>query len=446
MLPAKKMITSRIIKQEPVAWKTLRWFQSPGLKTLDADSMRKLKLSLKQRNFVQPFNVWLECPNLWILDGCHRQQAMNELLEEGEEIADLLPANFISCDNRKDAAELVLLYSSIYAKVSRTGVQDFLEEFNLDPDKIALDMNIPSVNLESIINTTFDTTSAIDELDIEESDVVITQIGDIYNLGRHKLLCGDSTNEAHCALLMGGKAAQMVFTDPPYNLAIDSYITSDARCEKFGEFAMASGEMSQEDFTKFLRSIFKNLSAYSTDGSIHYVCMDWRHIPEMCAAWLGIYTEFKNLVVWNKTLGGMGTFYRSKHELVFVFKNGTGKHVNNFELGQYGRYRSNVWDYEPAAIFSNKNSATEGSSKLHPTPKPVQMVADAILDCSEKGNIILDLFGGSGTTLIAADMTGRAARLMEIDPRYCDVIVQRYQNYCKEISTPCSIRRNGQEV
>lgn len=441
------MIKSRIVKQEPVRWRELTWFQSPDLKKLNDEELAKLRASLVKNNFVDPFTVWYEeeTGTSWILDGHHRQKAMNELLEEGVEIEELLPANFIQCSGRKEAAELVILYSSIYARISRTGLLEHIEQFNLDVRELASQFDIPAVNLDAIANTTLPTAMEEDEIP-EVRETTITQLGDVYELGPHRLLCGDSRSAEDCSRLMAGDVAGMVFTDPPYNLSIADYVTEPhgrgkSRVKKFGEFAVASGEMTVEEFTAFLATIFARLRENSRDGSIHYICMDWRHTGEMLAA-QGDY-EFKQLVVWNKSIGGMGTFYRSKHELVFVFKNGSAAHINNFELGQHGRYRTNVWDYENAGIFSTRGTATEGTMDMHPTVKPVEMVSDAIIDCSNTGDVILDLFGGSGTTLVASDRTERLARLMEIDPRYCDVIVRRWINYCREAARPCTIHRNG---
>jgi DNA modification methylase len=152
--------------------------------------------------------------------------------------------------------------------------------------------------------------------------------------------------------------------------------------------------------------------------------MDWRHIGELLAAGSQAFSELKNLCVWNKTNGGMGAFYRSKHELVFVFKVGTAAHTNSFGLGETGRYRTNVWDY--AGISSISSSRSEELA-MHPTVKPVALIADAIRDCTRRGEIVLDCFGGSGSTLIAAEKTGRAARLIEFDPFYCDTIIRRFE-------------------
>ncbi|MEC5293046.1 site-specific DNA-methyltransferase [Aurantimonas sp. C2-3-R2] len=251
--------------------------------------------------------------------------------------------------------------------------------------------------------------------------------GDIWALGPHRLICGSALESAVVTALMNGERAQMVFTDPPYNVPIDGNV-GGLGSVKHREFAMASGEMSRDQFTAFLRSAFEKLVRFSIDGSIHYICMDWRHMIEMLSAG-EVYTEFKNLIVWAKDNGDMGTFYRSRHELVFAFKNGTAPHINTFELGQHGRYRTNVWQYR------GMNSISAGRMQelaLHPTVKPVAMIVDAIKDVSERGAIVLDLFGGSGSTLIAAHKTGRRAHLVELDPIYCDRIIRRWELFAKD--------------
>jgi hypothetical protein len=192
------------------------------------------------------------------------------------------------------------------------------------------------------------------------------------------------------------------------------------------EFAMASGEQTEAQFTRFLEAVFEHLSRYTTDGSIHQHCMDWRHAYEMLTAGRAVYSELKNLVVWNKTNAGMGSFYRSQHELIFVWKNGTAPHINNFELGQHGRNRTNVWTMAGANTFK---AGRMDELAMHPTVKPVALVAEALKDCSRRGGIVLDPFAGSGTMLIAAERTGRRARVMEISPQYTDVSVRRWQQY-----------------
>ena len=253
----------------------------------------------------------------------------------------------------------------------------------------------------------------------------LSKIGDLWMLGNHRVLCGSALDAAAFAALMGDERAAMVFTDPPYNVPIDGH-ASGLGAIHHRPFPMASGEMDRTEFTAFLGQAIRNLAAFSVDGSLHYLCMDWRHIGELLAAGRDVYGELKNLVVWVKDNAGMGALYRSQHELVFVFKRGRQGHRNNVQLGQFGRNRSNIWRYPGAGSFARRGE--EGNLlALHPTVKPVAMVADAILDCSARGDIVLDAFLGSGTTLIAAERTGRRCYGMELDPVYADTIVRRWQ-------------------
>ncbi len=252
--------------------------------------------------------------------------------------------------------------------------------------------------------------------------------GDIWQLGPHRLICGNSLDPGTVTQLMDGEKARMVFTDPPYNVPIYGHVGGSGKI-KHREFAMASGEMSQETFISFLTAACQNLADHSHDGSIHFICMDWRHMAELLAAGNSVYDELKNLIVWAKDNGGMGTFYRSRHELIFAFKKGSGPHINTFELGQHGRYRTNVWEYR--GVNTLKTGRMDELA-LHPTVKPVQMIADAIKDVSGRNDIVLDLFGGSGSSLIAADKTGRRAFLCELDPIYCDTIIARWEAYAKD--------------
>jgi len=248
------------------------------------------------------------------------------------------------------------------------------------------------------------------------------QFGDVWQLGEHKLFCGDSLKQESFDILLGEEKVDLVFTDPPYNVPVQGHVGGNGSI-KHAEFALASGEMSSQEFTSFLKASFELLSAYSKPGAIHYICMDWRHIAEIMTAGALIYGELKNLCVWNKQLGGMGSLYRSQHELVFVFKSGDAPHINNIELGKHGRNRTNIWDY-PGVHITNKH---RDDLKFHPTVKPVQMIADAIMDCSKRGSLILDCFAGSGSTLLAAHRTGRKAYVIEYEPRYCDVILHRFE-------------------
>ena len=250
----------------------------------------------------------------------------------------------------------------------------------------------------------------------------VTRPGDIWLLGKHRLICGDARHPDTFTALMESDRAKAVFTDPPYNVKIGGHVCGSGAIQH-REFAMASGEMDVAGFTAFLGSTLGAMADVSVDGAIHFVCMDWRHMGELRSAGDKVYSELKNLVVWKKSNGGMGTFYRSQHELVFVYKVGTAPHTNTFGLGDTGRYRTNVWDYPGVNSFG----ANQKDLALHPTVKPVALVADAIKDVTKRGEIVLDGFGGSGTTLIAAERTGRVARLVELDPLYCDVICRRYE-------------------
>jgi len=255
------------------------------------------------------------------------------------------------------------------------------------------------------------------------ADIPITRMGDLWVLGRHQLICGDAQDITAYNRLLAGAHVDLLFTDPPYNVPINGHVSGLGK-HKHREFAFASGEMSRVEFTAFLATTLGCAATTLRDGAIAYVCMDWRHMGELLNAGELIFDELKNLCIWNKTNAGMGSFYRSKHELIFVFKNGSAPHVNNFGLGDTGRYRTNVWDYPG---ISSRSATRDAELAMHPTVKPVRLVQDAIEDCSHRNGIVLDCFGGSGTTLIAAERCGRRARLIEYDPLYCDTIIRRFE-------------------
>jgi DNA modification methylase len=254
----------------------------------------------------------------------------------------------------------------------------------------------------------------------------VSRKGDIWQCGGHRLLCGDACNASHLATLMGRDRATMVFADPPYNVRIAT--TLGRGKIKHREFARASGEMSSSEFKGFLEQWLRLAAKSSEDGSIHFICMDWRHLSEMHSAGEEVLGPLQNLVVWNKTNAGQGSFYRSQHELIFVYKNGDAAHLNNIELGRHGRNRSNVWTYAGVNTF---RSGRIDDLSVHPTVKPVMLVADAIKDCSRRGDIVLDPFMGSGTTLLAAERVGRRAYGVEIDPLYVDAAIRRWQDFTK---------------
>jgi DNA modification methylase len=257
-------------------------------------------------------------------------------------------------------------------------------------------------------------------------DHVVTRSGDQWCLGRHRLLCGDACSGATLDQLVGDARARMVFADVPYNVQIGR-VQGRGRI-KHPEFAYASGEMTKVQYVNFLQQALSNAARSSTNGAVHYVCIDWRHIEELIAAGHGVYSAMLNLCVWAKTNAGQGSFYRSQHELIGVFRVGAERHQNNVELGRFGRNRSNLWTY--AGVNGFGTGRTE-LLRMHPTVKPIALVADAMRDCTAKGDVVLDPFLGSGTTLLAAEKIGRRGYALEFEPRYVDVSVRRWQAYTK---------------
>ena len=250
--------------------------------------------------------------------------------------------------------------------------------------------------------------------------------GDIWQLGEHRIGCGDGRDRAFLAALVGeGRQIDAAFLDPPYNVKVNGHINAKGRHR---EFAMASGEMDTGTFRSFLADTLNACASVSRSGAVHFVCMDWRHMDDVSAAVAGgsgsgIYADLLNICVWNKSNAGMGSLYRSKHEMVFVYRVGDAAHTNNVELGRHGRNRTNVWDY--ASVNSLKGSRREDLA-LHPTVKPVAMVADAFCDVTRQGDLVLDIFLGSGTSLIAAERVGRTFRGLDIDPAYVEVAMTRW--------------------
>ncbi|MDP1618120.1 DNA methyltransferase [Phenylobacterium sp.] len=358
----------------------------------------------------------------------------------------------IAGHGRVEAAKALGLASVPTVRLSHL-TADERRAYLLADNKLALnagwDTELLAIELQALIDLDFDVALAgfsVAEIDFTldaardgapertrppEDEIVVaagapvTLPGDVWILGRHRLVCGDARDPSAYAAVMPGERAGMLFTDPPYNVPIDGHVTGLGK-QRHREFAMASGEMSKAAFTTFLIETLACSAGVCRNGAIAFVCMGWRHMGELLDAGQAVFSELKNLCVWNKTNGGMGTFYRSKHELIFVFKVGDAPHINNFGLGDGGRYRTNVWDYPGV---SSMGASRKAALEMHPTVKPTALVADAIRDCSARGDIVLDAFAGSGTTLIAAETCGRLARLIEFDPIYCDTIVRRFENY-----------------
>jgi len=259
------------------------------------------------------------------------------------------------------------------------------------------------------------------------STISVSRKGDLWRLGRNRVYCGNALNRSSYTELMQGRRADMVFTDPPYNVPIAGH-AGGLGAIQHKNFPMASGEMTEAEYTDFLTLACSLMADYTTDGSLHFLCIDWRHLGELVTAGKITYGKLQNVCVWVKDNAGMGSHYRSQHEFVFVYKNGPGTHRNNVQLGRYGRNRSNVWHYPGANSFSR--STEEGNLlELHPTVKPVALVADAVMDCTNRNDIVLDPFLGSGTTIIAAERTGRRCYGMELDSGYVDIAIRRWQAF-----------------
>lgn len=303
----------------------------------------------------------------------------------------------------------------------------FLQAAELDFDLTAIGFELPEIDLR-IQSLALDD----DEPPVEpgEALTVISRQGDVWALGAHRVVCGDALDPDTYAALLGTSKVAMVITDLPFNRSITKDLSHNGRAQH-GEFPMASGEMTSAQFTDFLTRAMGCMRQASVEGALLYQFMDWRGMEEILAAGRANDLDLKNLVVWNKGCGGMGSFYRSQHELVFVFKAGTAKHTNNIQLGRFGRNRTNVWEYPGANCFAR--ASEEGNLlALHPTVKPVPLIADALLDASERGDIVLDPFLGSGTAIIAAERTGRRGHGIELDPRYVDTTLRRWQRLTGE--------------
>lgn len=329
--------------------------------------------------------------------------------------------------------------SDAQIKAFRIAHNRLAELSDWDQEELAFELReietlIPNLEFETLgfeipeIDLIFGNT--VDPSDVEpevipsvEDGPPISALGDLWILGNHRILCGDARVPSCIDRLMDQSSAAMVFSDPPYNVAIPGHVSGKGK-HQHANFAMASGEMSPTEFEDFLSVTVSAMAENVHHSGLLYLCMDWRHIEDLLRVGRRLELTLLNICVWKKSNGGMGSLYRSQHELIAVFRKGIGSHVNNVKLGRYGRNRTNVWDYPGVSSFGGDRA---DALAMHPTVKPTQMIADAILDCTDRHDIVLDTFGGSGSTLMAADQTERRARLIEIDPRYVDLTIRRWQ-------------------
>ncbi len=409
-------------------------------RTHSAPQMRQLKASISQFGLMTPLLV---DDDFHIVAGHGRQKAATEL---GLSEIPCIRISHLTPDERRAylIADNKLCEQGGWDKTSLAFELKSLSELNFNLDALGFEtpqLDIAIGEAEAASPTESD---EVDELpSLPSADHAVCREGDHWMLGRHGLVIGDAKDAACMARLMADQQAAMIFCDPPYNVAIVGNVSGLGQT-KHREFVEASGEMSNSEFTDFLSTSLGNAAAHCKDGAIAYVFMDWRHAGEMIAAGNRVFSEQKNLCIWAKTNAGMGTFYRSRHELIFVYKIGTAAHTNNFGLGDKGRYRTNVWSTYPG--MNTFGSGRMQDLALHPTVKPVALIADAIRDVSHRGEIVLDCFGGSGSTLIAAETTGRVARLLELDCAYGDVIIRRFEKLTGKSAVLANTRKTFDEV
>lgn len=454
-------LQSRIIRTEKIRWKELRFVQQDDFKEWFDSGNDKLIQSLLRYQFVDPFKVWEAEPGvIYCLDGMHRYKDLAMLETMGVEVPEELPATFIHCEDLNDAAQLVLVYSSIYAKITQDGLHDFMSQYKIDLSDVQSSISIPEFSMDRHIQK-FDLHKITDgeepEVEIDDADVFV-KTGDLFELNGHRIICGSFMEPGVQNSLMQNQKARIVNTDPPYNLPANFFTNKDEK--RHENFEMGAGEMTDEEFSSFLELIMRASVAHTLPGSIHYIFMDWRHSWHMTDAARKVYGSPvpKQVCVWVKDLYANGSFYRSQNELCFIFNSPHAKALWNKDLldaseGFYkdndelcfifkvegakhlshldlkDRIRSNVWRYASATSLANPDRF---ELKNHPTPKPVAMIADSILDTTNPGDIVIDWFLGSGTCLIAAEHTGRICYASDIKPKYIQQDIQRYINYCKK--------------
>jgi DNA modification methylase len=386
-------------------------------RTHSKKQIRKIADSIKEFGFVTP--VLVDMDNV-VIAGHGRLEAA-KLLD-----LDAIPTLALGHLSATQVRAYVIADNKLAALAGWDKDLLALEIAELTELDIDLDLTVTGFDVEELelLADAAASKSSIDEPGPVAPDLSAsptTRLGDIWECGNHRLYCGDALDSESFKMLLDKERADMVITDPPYNVPINGHV-SGLGANSHDEFLMASGEMSKQAFERFLSTMCSQLARFSKSGSLHYIFMDWRSIADLIGAGEQHFTQLLNIIVWAKTNGGMGALYRSQHELAALFKNGTRAHKNNVALGSNGRYRTNVWTYPGMSSFG-----TDRNEELstHPTVKNCDMIADAIRDVSDKNDIILDPFGGSGTTLIAAEKTGRRSRLIELDPRYCDCILKR---------------------
>lgn len=390
--------------------------ENPGnARTHPKAQIAKLKKAITQFGFVSPIII---DEHLMILAGHGRHRAAVEL--GLAEVPTIMLQDMCEADVRAFVlADNILADKAGYDKAILRSELQYLADVGYEVEITGLD----TIEIDSVLAIDTEDASGNDDIvEMPGKDPPITRFGDLWHIGPHRLLVGDARHPVSVERLMDGELAELVFTDPPYGCVISNNVSGLGKITH-ENFVMGAGQEPLPEFaTTILRPAFRNVARHCRAGAIAFVCSDWRAAPHMLDAAAGVFEEVKNWIIWVKTNAGLGTFYRSQFEIILAFKVSSGKTINNFGLGEGGRHRSNVWTYAGANTF---RAGRMKDLLDHPTCKPKRLVADAILDCSRRGGVILDVFAGSGTTLVAAAMTGRRGYAIEIDPKYADVILQR---------------------
>lgn len=439
----KKEITDRVVGLQYFSSENLRSDLLPKNLTdwVDLEVKERYKNSII-KGIIAPLLVWLPVggDDAFLLKGVGFKLLLDEV-KENYTVPEQLPCVLIECKNRADAESVALRLRSKYRKINEKELISYLEGADIDWSDLKQSVRFADIS-EARLETSMDLydLDSIDEDDTEDSVVgdVIVQLGDMFLLSadgiEHRIICGDVKNDDHLELLMDGQLANAMFTDSPYNLKTSFF--SGKGDVKHEDFADGGGEMTDEEFRDFIVRQMEVSKRYTVEGAIHYYCMDFRHAWHMCDAAKKAYGTYepKQLCVWNKSNFANGSFYRAKHELVFIWRNGDAKHISHIDMKD--RIRSNVWDYHTSASLANPDRE---ELKNHPTPKPVAMYADAMLDVTNEGDMVIDWFGGSGTCIIAAQQTKRQARVSEIEPKYVQNILLRFLKYCQKQSVEGTI-------
>jgi len=476
----QEQLRSRIIGLEMIQWKRLSFIQSDSFKTSTDEQYQKVAYSLINNQFVAPFYAWRDEEDdgqLWCVDGKRRDTVLRQIdtdggarikdPETGQEefcaisIPDELPALLIDAESKEAAAKLVLLFSSTYGEVSQEGLAEFIQQYDLNFPSLKFEINLPEFSIPRF-EQKFDMFGLDgngrqepypEEIEKETTngeaeETIVVKSGDFFEIdGHHRIYCGNSLEEESYRRLFENEdiRARICLSDPPYNVKYSDI--GGLGKVSHADFAMAAGEMSDEEFVEFLAAYMKLQRKYSVDGSIHGHFIDFRHIWHMCEAGKTAYSTVmpKQVPVWHKSNPGMGSFYRAQHEFCVMFKSGEAKHVSHLELTE--RIRTNVWEYPSANDFASEDRKENGGIQLladHPTPKPVRMLADAILDLTNEGEIVLDSFLGSGSTIVAADRVGRRGFGIELEPKYVQRSIRKFIRYAQNQDKSYEITRNGE--